>query len=134
MKRLFLTALILLFSTTAWGAGAVLTWDGNTEPDLAGYKVYYDTDTGVPYVGVDADQGDSPIIVPVGNLPDANNPAFTVTGLPDNILNYFTVVAYDTEGLDGGYSNEASCIVIINTAPATVINLHVNCFPETGAE
>jgi len=40
-----------------------LTWNANLEPDVAGYKVYYDTDTGAPYEGKGAKEGDSPIDV-----------------------------------------------------------------------
>ena len=33
-----MAVVLLLWGSTAWGA--TLTWDANTEPDLAGYRVY----------------------------------------------------------------------------------------------
>ena len=108
----FLTAatIILMFTTFAYSAEVTLQWDANTEPDLTGYKVYYDTDTGVPYSGSGATEGSSPIIVPVGNLPDANNPEFTLSGLDGSQDYYFSVTAYDNEtpALESDYSNEVT--------------------------
>jgi len=33
-----MAVVLMLWGSTAWGA--TLTWDANTEPDLAGYRVY----------------------------------------------------------------------------------------------
>jgi hypothetical protein len=33
-----MAVVLLLWGSTAWGA--TLTWDANTDPDLAGYRVY----------------------------------------------------------------------------------------------
>jgi PKD repeat protein len=58
-----------------------LRWNRTPEPDLAGYKIYYDTDSGYPYR----------YSIDVGNVT-----TYTLTGLPSNV-NYFTVTAYDVE-------------------------------------
>jgi hypothetical protein len=38
MMRTAMAVVLLLWGSTAWGA--TLTWDANTDPDLAGYRVY----------------------------------------------------------------------------------------------
>jgi len=109
MKKILLVlAISILFVSSAWSADVTLQWDANTEPDLAGYMVYYDIDSGVPYDGLTSLQGSSPIIVPVESLSDANNPEFTLNGLDDFKDHYFAVTAYDNEtpALESDYSNE----------------------------
>jgi hypothetical protein len=83
-----------------------LAWDANTEPELAGYKVYYDTSPGDPYYGTEAYQGKSPITVMLEDFPDQNFPEFTLTGLISGPTYYFAVTAFNTEDLESGYSNE----------------------------
>jgi len=103
----FAIALPLCFVTQGYAKDVTLGWDANTEPDLAGYKVYYKTgSSGEPYNGTGADQGPSPRTLPVGSLGDPNNPAYTLTGLDDNESYYFVVTAYDDEGFESDYSNE----------------------------
>ena len=86
-----------------------LQWDANGEPDLAGYEIFYKSDSsGAPYSGTEADQGDSPIIVPLNLLADQNNPEYTLTGLPDGEVYFLAVKAYDTEDLRSDFSNEVS--------------------------
>ena len=64
-----LSAAVMLFMVLPSGAAAAditLGWDPNQEEDLAGYKIYYkEKSYGEPYDGEGADQGDSPIIVPL---------------------------------------------------------------------
>lgn len=95
-----LTAILGLFAPLAHSVEVILAWDASIEPDLAGYKLYYKTDTsGPPYNGTGATEGDSPI--DVGNLTE-----FSVHSLTDGITYFFVVTAYDIEGLESGYSNE----------------------------
>lgn len=70
----------------------VLTWDMNTEPDLAGYKIYYGTASGVYGTPMD-----------VGNVT-----TFTVTGLTDGQPYFFAATAYDIARNESGHSNEIS--------------------------
>jgi hypothetical protein len=95
---------LALFSLTpsAYGLDVTLAWDANTEPDLAGYKLYYKTDAaGPPYTGTGATEGDSPIDV-------FDVTQFTVHGLANGVTYYFVVTAYDSENNESGYSNEVS--------------------------
>ena len=100
-----LAVLIILFLAFPASSGAIsviLEWDPNTETDLEGYKVYYNTGSGgPPYNGTGAVEGSSPVDV-------KNVTTFTLTGLSNVESYYFVVTAYDTEGLESGYSNEVS--------------------------
>jgi hypothetical protein len=73
-------------------AQVALTWDPNTEPDLAGYKLYVGTASGVYTTTID-----------VGNMT-----THTVAGLQPGATYYFVVTAYNTSGLESGFSNEVS--------------------------
>lgn len=68
-----------------------LSWNANPEADIAGYRVYYDSDSGYPYEGTGANEGAAGI--DVGNVT-----SYSLTGLPANKNFYFTVLAYDTSG------------------------------------
>ena len=84
---------IALFSVTAsaYALDVTLAWDANTEPDLAGYKLYYKTDAaGPPYTGTGATEGDSPIDV-------FDVTQYTIHGLANGVTYYFVVTAYDSE-------------------------------------
>ena len=85
-----------------------LQWDANTESNRAGYKIYYDIDSGPPYNGNEAVEGDSPIDVKIADVEEGGKASYTVTDLNDDAVYYFSVTAYDTSGNESGYSNEAS--------------------------
>jgi hypothetical protein len=88
-----LTAAVMLFMVLLSGAAAAyftLRWDPNPEEDLAGYKIHYKEESyGEPYDGQDADQGDSPIIVPLVLLEDPENPQSQITGCETFESSYF---------------------------------------------
>jgi hypothetical protein len=90
---------------------ATLTWqqpttyeDGAPLTDLAGYKVYYGTSTGVYTNTVD-----------VGNVL-----TYQVPNLTDGVTYYFNVTAYNTALLHSGYATEVS-----KTIPASSYALSV---------
>lgn len=78
-----------------WAPGtgqAVLTWDANTEPDLAGYKIYMKNSAAGPY--------STPHVVLVGPTT-----TYTVTNLSPGTY-WFRITAYDTSGNESAFSNE----------------------------
>ena len=77
------------------GFGSIrLSWDPNTDPDLAGYKVYYGKSSGTYENSID-----------VGNVT-----AYNLSGLTPGITYYVTITAYDTSGNESLYSMEISGI------------------------
>ena len=75
-------------------SSATLTWNANTESDLAGYKVYRATSSG----GYGA-----PIATLQGNVT-----SYVATGLQSGTTYFFVITAYDTAGNESAYSNEVS--------------------------
>ncbi|MCG3113116.1 MAG: DNRLRE domain-containing protein [Candidatus Manganitrophus sp. SB1] len=90
----------LFFSTTVFAGDATLTWNTNTEADLAGYRVYFGT----------ASRTYGPSI----NVGKATS--YTLTGLA-NRTHFFAVTAYDTAGNESAFSVEVSKSI---TTPDTV--------------
>jgi trimeric autotransporter adhesin len=76
----------------AAAAQVTLAWDPNSEPDLAGYKLYQGTAAGTYGAPVT-----------VGNVT-----TYTVSGLADGQSFFFAITAYDTVGNESGYSNEVA--------------------------
>jgi hypothetical protein len=71
-----------------------LVWDENTEPDLAGYKIYYGLSSG------DYDNS-----VDVGNQTTC-----TLTNLEGDTTYYIAATAYNTQGMESDFSNEVTFI------------------------
>jgi len=103
---LFFSVLLLALLVTMWAQAGQMTlsWDANTEPDLAGYKLHYGTASGSYTVHLDVQ----------------NVTTYTVTGLADGQTYYFAATAYDSAGNESEYSNEVShSIPVVNEAPST---------------
>jgi hypothetical protein len=100
-------SLFLFSQTLIYAADVTLAWSANTEPNLAGYYIYYKSGTsGPPYNGTGVYEGDSPIKIPVGYFADPGNPEYTMHGLSDKDISFFVLTAYDTEGNESSFSNE----------------------------
>lgn len=97
-KILSFILLILLFAipTQAKTVGYTLTWDANSESDLAGYKVYTSLQSGVYSTPV-AEVGLVTTYEGSHDIPDN-----------DEVTFYYVVTAFDTSGLESDYSNEVS--------------------------
>jgi fibronectin type 3 domain-containing protein len=109
MKRLFLILCAsLVLTVSCFAADVTLQWDANTESDLAGYKVYYGTESRVY---------SEPIILGLVTT-------YTMH-IPDSVMYFFAVTAFDTGELESDYSNEVSCMN--NAKPGAVINIYINC-------
>jgi hypothetical protein len=74
---------------------ATLNWDPSTNPNVAGYKIYYGTLS-----------HDYTNAVTVGNMTNA-----TITGLLEGTIYFFAATTYDASGVESGFSNEASYAV-----------------------
>jgi len=86
---------ILAFTETAFGAVVRISWSGNTESDLDGYKVYYGNSS-KQYLG-SLDVGDTTSV--------------DVSNLGEGLTYYFAVTAYDVNGNESGYSQEVSIAI-----------------------
>lgn len=103
---LFFSILLITFLLSVWAhaASVSLSWNPNTEIDLAGYKIHYGTASGSYTNSVD-----------VGNVTTC-----TIPNLTAGQTYYFAATAYDTSGSESGYSNQVSyTIPTPNAPPAT---------------
>ena len=107
----FALVIFLAGQATCLATNVSLQWDPDTDPNVVGYKVYYQADSSSqPFNGTGATNGASP--VNVQNLTSA-----TVGGLDPSHAYNFAVTAYNASGVESSYSNIAS---ISETLPPTV--------------
>jgi len=90
-----LSFLTLSSATFLIAAQVTLEWDPNTEPDLAGYKIYYGTSSESYDMSVD-----------VGNWTSC-----TFAGLEEGVTYYFAATAYDAYGTESDFSEEESTTI-----------------------
>lgn len=89
--------------STASGT-ATLSWIANTEPDLAGYKIYYGTS---PRTG-DCPAGGYPEKIDIEKMAIQDKPSFVVKGLEAGKTYYFSVTSYDVSGNESCFQQEVS--------------------------
>ncbi len=77
-------------------ASLTLEWNANTEPDLAGYKIYGATSSG----GYGAANATAP----------ANATSFVATGLQPGVRYFFVITAFDSAGNESAPSAEVSAV------------------------
>ena len=95
--------------TRIFAADASLSWNPNSEPDLAGYKVHYGTSSRTYGTSINV----------------GKKTTYTVTGLSAGTY-YFTVTAFDTAGNESGFSNEVAKI-ITSSVSTTSVDISVTC-------
>lgn len=110
------------------GTGEItLAWDANTEPDLAGYKIYYGTESG-SYTGI-VDMVDVPR---TASCPEPYDPfkveccEVTLTGFTPGETYYFAATAYDNDKNESAYSAELYHTFTIKAQPDEPKNLRRN--------
>jgi len=117
-------AMALLIGLLGYSSGAFgqanhvsAAWDANTEPDLAGYRIYWSQEQGL--------YGDA-FEVPVGSFVPKPGVNQIQTGWLVPGPWYFVATALDTAGNESGFSNE-SMAIIPDTAPGApqTINFQV---------
>jgi len=102
LAKFVAVAAIFSFAIGAMAAtsSVSLTWDPNTESDIAGYKVYWGTSSGVYNQSKDVPQSTA-----------------SVSELTVGVRYYFAVTAYNEAGLESGYSEEVSTVVSLPPNP-----------------
>ena len=89
-----IAAIVVLWSSTAWGA--TLTWNPNSEPDLAGYRVYQCSQQPCTRAS-----GNASLLVALGTATSFN------IGTPA-VTEYYFVTAYDLSNNESAESNLAT--------------------------
>jgi hypothetical protein len=92
---LCLILLLPVFSQEIHAAQITLAWNANSEPTVAGYRVYYGTASRIYGAVID-----------VGNWTNC-----VIAGLQNGITYFFTATAYDAEGNESSFSTEISYTV-----------------------
>ena len=91
-----ITCVLVLWSSTAWSA--MLTWNANSEPDLAGYRIYQCSQQPCTRTS-----GRASLLVTLGELTSFN------IGTPSVTQHYF-ITAYDSTNNESGASNLVTVI------------------------
>lgn len=103
MLRLWLVLFYVLWASTAEAALCTLTWNANSETDLAGYRAYHALSSNGYSMG-------HPNLV-LGLETTTTCEALAV--IADGLTHFFVVTATNTEGLESAPSNEVSILVPI---------------------
>jgi hypothetical protein len=115
LLRVLPVALVALVGATTASA-QTLTWNANSETNLAGYRVQYGTVSGSPTSTVD-----------VGRVT-----SWRITGVSAGVTYYYRVVAYNTSGQTGTPSAQVSYVVSgTPTTPTTTLTA-TSVAPNTG--
>lgn len=98
MNTKLIALLLLLTLSLVHGHRVLLTWDPNPEADIAGYRIWYGTNSRV-----------YPFIIDVGNVTNT-----IVTNLAGGLTWYFAATAYNTSSLESDLSEEVSLTIPVS--------------------
>ncbi len=98
---------LIICVTHAYADQVTLGWDQNTEPDLAGYKIYYGTSSGNYTESV--------------NITSGNITTCTISDLIEGQTYYFAATAYNSSLVESNYSAEVYYTIDTATTTSTVI-------------
>jgi hypothetical protein len=87
LRPLICGALSLLFLSTKAAASVTLSWNPNSEPDIAGYRIHYGT-----------------VAAPYSMSQDSSTTSATIGNLMTGVTYTFAVTAYNSAGDESGYS------------------------------
>ncbi|MGD8334649.1 MAG: fibronectin type III domain-containing protein, partial [Desulfobacterales bacterium] len=93
-------------------------WDANTEPELAGYKIYWGTSSGNYTSSKD-----------VGKTTTA-----TIDGVEEGTTYNLVVTAYDNQGNESGYSNQVSFTLPLSDSDGDGVPNNEDAFPSDPSE
>ena len=91
----YINLTLLLFVPLLKAGSATISWDANSEPDLAGYKIYYGHSS-----------GNYQSQIYVGNVT-----SHRLTGVEEGQQYYFAVTAIDFSGNESNFSNEVEIVI-----------------------
>ena len=103
----------------AFAGSATLSWNANTEPDLAGYKIYYGTSA---KTGTNPGSGTNQPLpkcglcgystsIDVAKTSTPSSPSYTINNLTNNTTYYFSISAYDTSNNESAFSSQVSKLI-----------------------
>ncbi len=102
---------------SASAATLTLSWNANSEPDIAGYRLYY-----------------GPPSAPLSQVTEVTSPTAVVKKLTKGVTYTFAVSAFNTTGGESALSAPVSATVGTNhrIPPAALINISSRTFVHTG--
>ncbi|HPX49375.1 MAG TPA: fibronectin type III domain-containing protein [Deltaproteobacteria bacterium] len=112
---LIIISFLILSPAMGFAASVVVSWNANTESDLAGYIVYYGTRSGNYTASVDT-----------GNVT-----RYQFNNVQTGVTYYVAVSAYDTSGNESELSDEAS--IYVSSSPTQVKPTISLLSPQNGA-
>lgn len=117
IRTCFFAGLLPLLVATAPAESVVLSWNPNSESDLAGYRIHYGT-----------------AAAPYSKLIDLTTTSATISTLTFGVTYTFAVTAYNTAGGESAYSPPVSYTVGSPTVipPAVLANISSRTLVQTG--
>lgn len=115
--RSFIRFLPLFLAAEVLAGTATVSWDANTESDIAGYRVHYGT-----------------VSNPYSSLVDVPSTSATIKGLKRGVTYTFAVTAYNTSGVESEYSTPISLTIgaTKHIPPTALFNISSRTVVHTG--